>query len=381
MTLSFPHRDAVVVHDHELHIVRRFATDGEIKVRAGERVSPDRVLGKSDPMAAAVRLDLARQLNIAPKDVAKHLRKPVGASFEAGEAVARVRRGFRRVAVPAPLTGIFGDFDAETGVVSIVPNGAGDVPAMVPGDIEYVDGRQAVVIRTVGHRLSGIVGVGGPARGPLRLAVATPDEVLAPHKVTAELNGAIVIAGAAPPAATLSKLAEVGAVAVIAGGVRERDLAQFLGWTDVDRMAPWRAPLTKPVLAADCGSPLAIVATEGFGPLPINPAAWQLLTESIGKTAVVLATTRLTHPLTRPEVIVPDEGGLDDEAQTSVAFLAAGATVRLVDHAHLGRVGRVASESRRDRIADGRMVEVVDVQLAGGGRVVAPVASLEVLTT
>ena len=105
MNLNFPQREAVVVRDHELRVTRRFPSEGQIKVRSGERVAADSLLGKTDPMAAAVRVAVADQLAVAPKEVARCLLRPVGSSFSAGEPLARTRRGLRNAVLAAPRPG------------------------------------------------------------------------------------------------------------------------------------------------------------------------------------------------------------------------------------------------------------------------------------
>jgi hypothetical protein len=330
-------------------------------------------------MSLAVRLNLAEALAIPTKDVAKHLLKPVGSTFNAGEAVAKARRGLRNAVVAAPVAGVLIELEAETGVASLVPLHAAEVPALVPGDVEYVDGRRAVLIRSVGHRVLGIVGLGSHARGPIRLGVAAPDQELQPGKVTPDMRGAIVVGGAFAGAAALAKLADVGAAAVVTGGLVDREVASFLGWQAEDRLAPWRPQVGSKVIGEGSPTRLVLMATEGFGRLPINLPAWELMTECQGRQAVVLATTRVSPPLTRPELIVPDEAALDEDARTSEAALVPGATVRLVDQGSLGHVGTIAREARRDRAADGQIVDVVEVELAAGGTKTVPISAVEVL--
>ena len=379
MNLNFPHREAVVVRGHELRVVRRFATEGDIKARAGERVGPDQVLGKSDPSAAAVRVDLADRLDISPREASKHLLKPVGSTFGVGEAMARARRGLRTAVVAAPVAGTLIDVDTETGVASLVPTGAGELTAMVPGDIEFVDGRQSVMIRTVGARVLGIFGIGGQARGPLRIAVGGPGEELSVKAITGDMKGAVVVGGAVAGAAALAKLVEVGAAAIVTGGMLDREVATFMDWQGNDRLAPWRPQVGSGVLADGSPSRLVMMVTEGFGRLPIAAPAWEAMGEANGRSAVVFATTRLSAPLSRPELILPNEGALDDDATTSQAALVPGAAVRLVDQANLGRFGTVAADPRRDRAGDGQVVDVVEIALGEGGSVTVPASAVEVL--
>ncbi|MEA2530349.1 MAG: hypothetical protein QOG89_1993, partial [Thermomicrobiales bacterium] len=39
MNLSYPHREALVVRNHELRVIRRLTGNPDIRVRAGERVT------------------------------------------------------------------------------------------------------------------------------------------------------------------------------------------------------------------------------------------------------------------------------------------------------------------------------------------------------
>lgn len=379
MNLGFPLREPLVVRNRELRVVRRFPGGGEVKARGGQRVGAEASLGTSDPMASAVHLNISEMLGLAAKDVAKHLVKPVGSTVTTGETLAKTRRGFRTVAVTAPVSATVADLDTASGVVSLVPAGAGAVLALVPGDVEFVAGRDAVMIRTVGDRISGVVGLGPAVRGPLHIAVSDPAEDLSERAISADVNGAIVVGGTYASAAALAKLAERGAVAVITGGLVEREVASFLGWKSDDRLAGWRPDDGDGVVAGGSPAPLSMMATEGFGVLAINAVAWAALTDLNGRIATLLPTTRLSTPLTRPELIVPNEAGLDDDAHSDEVRYLPGTMVRFADQANLGKMGTVSVEPRRRRIADSFVTEVVDVTMALGGTRTVPVSTIEVL--
>ena len=272
------------------------------------------------------------------------------------------------------------EVDGETGIVTLVPVNAGEVHALVPGDVEYLDGRQSVVIRTVGSRVLGIVGLGRHARGPLKIAVEAADQELVVGRISPALKGAVVVGGAFATAAAMAKLVEVGAVALVTGGLLDREVASFLGWQAEDRLAAWRPQPGDRTIGEGSPTPLVLMATEGLGRLPMNADAFGLLTGLAGQPAVVLGGTRVADPLIRPELIVADEALLDDDAQSSHAALVRDARVRLVDQANLGRVGTVAGEPRRERLGDGCLVDVVEVALAKGGTETIPIANVEVLS-
>jgi hypothetical protein len=378
VNLNFPYREAIVVRDHELRVTRRFPIDSDIKVRAGARVKAGDVLGRSDPRLSAIRLAVAAQLDCLPQDIGRHLTKSIGVHVGAGEVVARLRRGMRSTVVTTPCAGNIVDVDLDSGVVLFSPSAAGELRALVPGDVESVESRRAVVIRTVGSRVLGIMGIGEPVTGTVRLAVERADQELTSDRVTPELAGAIVVGGAFARAAALKRLAEVRVAGLIVGGFVEKDLSAFLGWNGEDRLEHWRQPAGDQPIADGVTLPFSLMATEGFGGLAINPAAFNLLREVSGQHGVLIPATRAGRSLMRPELIIPDEDALDQDGMVSVATLAHGAHVRIVDQAGLGQMGRIVGEARRERGSEGSWADLIDIEIASGEIRTLNVANIEI---
>ena len=134
MNENFPNREPVIVRNQELHVIRRLPANADVKVRAGERISADHVIAKTDPKNLAVRISIADQLGVAPNDVQKHLLKQIGSMFAAGEALAKTRKGLRNSVVAAPMAGTLLSIDADTGVGLIAPGSGGDIRALVAGE-------------------------------------------------------------------------------------------------------------------------------------------------------------------------------------------------------------------------------------------------------
>ena len=379
MISNFPYAEPVVVRDHELRVIRRFPPGGEIRARAGERVQADTVIGRTDPRSIAVRIAVADHFDVAPADAARLLMKPVGSTFTAGQPLARMRRGMRSVVIAAPVAGTLIEFDNELGVALIVPAGAGEMQALVPGDVERIEGKETVAIRTVGSRAMGIVGVGGTAEGPLRLLVERADQELPLARITPELAGTIVVGGSHASAAAIKRLVEVGIAGLVVGGLVERELVGLFGGPVEDRLGPWRAMTGGRVLGDGLPVPFALVATEGFGAIPMNPLIFGLLKEGAGERCVLLTGTRVAGILYRPEIVIPNPRAIDDDAPTSRAALVPGAAVRLVDQVGLGKSATVVGEPRRERIGDGQFTDLIDVELMTGSRRSVRVANLEIL--
>ena len=379
MNLNFPNRDALMTRDSELHVTRRLPAGADVRVRAGERITADHVIAKTDARSMAVRISIADQLGVAPSDTVKHLLRPVGSSFAAGEAMAKTRKGLKNVVVACPTAGTLLSLDAETGIGMLAPGGGGEVRALVDGDVAYVDGRQTISLRTVGSRLYGIVGIGNSARGVLRLAVGGPGDELPTSAVSTDMRGQIVVGGAFAGAQTLRKLMDVGATGVITGGFVDREIAACLGVAVDDRLSPWRLGPRDVAMADSMGASLAQMATEGFGRLSIHAAAFAFLKELDGREVVLLTATRVTGHLSRPQVIAVNMQALDEEAPQSVAKLDVGTQVRVVEPSQLGTTGWVTSLPSRVRRGDGQMVDVVGIAGRDGKEREVALANLEIV--
>jgi hypothetical protein len=379
MNQNFPNREPVIVRDQELHVVRRLPQNAEIKVRAGERINSSHVIAKTDPRHLAVRISIADQLGVAPNEVGKYMLRGVGSTFTAGEAIAKTRKGLRNTVVASPMTGTLLSIDTDTGIGMLAPGAGGDVRSMVSGDVEYVDGRQTVSIRTVGSRLFGIVGFGPPAVGKLRFAVSAPREEAQLDKIRPDMSGAVVVVGASLSTATLRRLMDVGAVAAISGGLVERDISACFGGLTDDRLSPWRLNPTDTGIGDSMRTSLAIVAIEGFGVLPINYEAFAFLQQMDGQQVSVITTTRISGYLARPQIVHVNEEALDEEAPGQPISLTIETRVRLTDPAHLGMTGTVAERPRRVRRGDGISVDQMMINCVDGKSRTVAVSNVEVI--
>jgi hypothetical protein len=277
------------------------------------------------------------------------------------------------------MTGTLLSIDTDTGIGMLAPGAGGDVRSMVSGDVEYVDGRQTVAIRTVGSRLFGIVGFGPSAVGTLRFAVSAPREEAQIEKITGDMAGAIVVVGASLSTATLRRLMDVGATGVISGGLVERDISACFGGLTDDRLSPWRLNPTDTGVGDSMRTSLAIVAIEGFGVLPINADAFSFLKQLEGQRVSLITTTRVSGFLARPQILHVNENALDEEAPSQPIALTEETRLRLTDPAHLGMTGTVAERPRRVRRGDGIAVDQMVVNCADGKARTVALNNVEVI--
>jgi hypothetical protein len=379
MNLNFPHREPIAVRDHELKVTRRIFGEGEIKVREGTQVDRNSIIAQVNPNRLATVVPVSEPLGVPPAEAEKLLLKQPGASVAAGEIIAKTRRGLRNLVATSPISGVFLSYDILTGVAAIAPPQAGEIHAMIAGDVEQIIGNEKIVIRTVGSRVLGIVGLGGIASGSLRVLVEWPDAPLEANKIGADLEGAIVVGGSCADAQALRRLVEVKARGLIVGGLLDRDIASIVGRPSEDRLGPWRLAPSERVLGEHASLPLAVMATEGFGRLPINPESFLLLKELDRQSAVLIAETRTSNDLIRPELIVSNEEAMECDGARSFASFAEGSHVRLVDHAMLGLTGVIVGAPRRIRRGDGQAIDLVDVQIHGAGVRPVTIPNLEIV--
>ena len=80
-----------------------------------------------------------------------------------------------------------------------------------------------------------------------------------------------------PRLPTLRRLMDVGAAGVIVGGIVEREVSACFGVPAEDRLSPWRIGPSDSGMGDSMTTSIAIVATEGFGSLPITAEAFAFL--------------------------------------------------------------------------------------------------------
>jgi hypothetical protein len=291
----------------------------------------------------------------------------------AGEVIASGRSlfGLVRNVVESPCDGTLESLSPVTGQLLVrEPPIPVEVDAYVRGRVVEVIPDEGVVVETQAAFMQGIFGVGGETSGPLAIAVAGPGEELRPEQVGPALRGKVVVAGAHVSWAALERARSAGVVAVVVGGMDDRDLRRLLGHD---------------VGVAITGSEevgITVVLTEGFGRIAMAGHAWDLLRAHAGREASVNGATQIRAGVQRPEVLVPRPAtrAAGDEARRSTG-LAEGSLVRLIRPPHFGRLGRVLElPADPRRLETESYARVAVVEFADSiGRVVVPRANLEVI--
>ncbi len=356
---------------------RRLPLAGTVLVEAGQTVTAETVVARTELPGNVHSVNVANLLGTLPEDVAECLVKPVGAPVQKGEVFAESRSffGLFRSKVTAPVSGTIESVSSVTGqaLVREAPIPV-EVDAYVDGKVVEVHPRQGVTVETEGTFIQGIFGVGGETTGTLHMATSGPGDMLTEAMVGTDVQGKILVGGAYVTAAVLKKAVAQGARAVVTGGFDDQDLRELLGYD---------------LGVAITGSEelgITLIVTEGFGHIPMAGRTYELLQSCEGRKVSVTGATQIRAGVLRPEIIAPrtradaaSSGGTDLGEQEG---LTVGSMVRAIRQPYFGRLGQVtALPSDLVPLETEAKVRVLEVDFGDGTRAMLPRANVEMIET
>jgi hypothetical protein len=353
--------------------------EGEVTVKAGDRVSADTVVAQTFMEGDVFPMKVASALGAQPKDLPGLMLSNVGDTVRKNEPIARSKGifGMMRTEAKSSADGVIESVSDSTGMVIVRgPRIPIEVRAYVAGTVvEVLPGEGAVVENTVAL-VQGIFGIGGEVHGPVAMAGAAPDDELDADDITPAMRGCVVVGGARMTAAAIRKAKDVGAAAIVSGGIDDQDLRDFLGHdigvavTGSERMG------------------ITLIVTEGFGSIAMAARTFALLASHAGKTASVNGATQIRAGVMRPEIVVPlDAAGAGASGGPAVAaggatagMLEIGTVVRIIRDPHFGVIGTVTVLPEQPAVlGSGSKARVLEVAASGGQRLTVPRANVELI--
>jgi hypothetical protein len=382
MSLYVPAGTPPLINSAMARIERRLQNAGEVLVRMGQRVEPEEIVARAFLPGTPQIVNLARTLTIAPSMVERAMIREVGNKVAQGEVLARSSAIGGRTCL-APVSGVIAAVDNQTGYVTISPDPvAYELQATVRGLVMEVIPNQGVRIETPAAQVYGVFGFGQERSGVLRLLVTDPSEPIRPEMVDARSAYAIIIGGSGITAAALRRAVQEQVRGVIVGAVDEAELRAFLGWASIESWRTGNGAWQLPAAAPEQSFDLTLVVTEGFGTQPMSLPLFELLAQHDRQEALVEGVTRLRAPMRRPRVVIPlssRTAGIQLEPPRPA--LRPGASVRLLDSAHLGQIGQVRTVSSAPRRLPSRVrAAAVEMLLEDGTLLLLPRTDVEVLS-
>lgn len=348
---------------------------GEVVVSEGDRVTAEQVVARTELPGNVHSVNVANLLSVLPEEVPGKMVKQPGEPIAAGEVIARSSTlfGLFKSAVKSPVAGAIESASEVTGQVLLrEPPIPVEVDAYVDGTVVEVRPEEGVVVETHGTFVQGIFGIGGETFGTIEVVTSSPEDELDASAIGPQHEGKILVGGSMVTSAALEKAVSCGVRGVVAGGIDDATIREFLGYD---------------IGVAITGTEekgVTVVVTEGFGRIPMAQGTFDLLGRRQGMKASINGATQIRAGVIRPEVVVPLEGQRAEGGPAAAVVaggLAPGTRVRVIREPHFGELGTVQElPAPLAKLPSEAMVRVLTVQLHENGEShTLPRANVEII--
>jgi hypothetical protein len=334
--------------------IRRGPEPVKVLVRTGQYVNAlDPVL--EEPSAANhLLLDTARGLGVSTERANELLVCKVGQKVTPGDILAGPIGLGRRV-VRAPKAGKVLDIGRGS-IMLELEGGHRQLAAGLPGQITEQIPDQGVIIHTEGALIQGSWGNGCIGQGELRLLVDAADWQLTSQALDDQLSGKIIVGGYCQDEEVFKKAAALSVAGILLGSMSPRLL--------------W--------LAARLKMPVALV--DGFGPVPMNRFAYDILIAHNGSLAALNGESTNWFTGTRPELVIPKMPGGKPIQQTYPNLLAPGRLVQVNRILLPGQSGRLVDLVGDKVLPNGLRAASAAVKLDSGEIITIPIVNLQLIS-
>jgi len=357
------------------HRARRvLPIQGDVLVKKGDRVEARDVVAQTFMPGEITPLNLANLLSMPPADVKECMLKQEGDRIEIGEPLAQTKGifGLFKNIYRAKDEGVIETISGVTGQVIIrgerIPV---EVKAYLTGEvIEVIDG-EGVIIEAEVSFVQGIFGVGGEQYGTIRMAAKSHEQELVADMISPDMKDCIIVGGGRVWHEAIERARQVGAAAVVAGGIDDEDLKEVLGY-DLGVAITGTEEIG-----------LTVIVTEGFGDIAMAERTFNLLRSREGDFASINGATQIRAGVMRPEIVIPlsaEERTQEPEGEHYGGLLELGRPVRIIRDPYFGLIGEVAALPPEPQVlGSGSRARVLEVKLDSGECVIIPRANVELI--
>jgi hypothetical protein len=356
-----------------VRIERILPIEGEVLVKVGDEVDFNTIVARTKLPGDAEMLNVTEILGLDPGDVFDKTLKKVGDSIEEGELLAQniTFWGLSKKYVHAPFAGKIDSISGLTGQIIVRQH---DVPleidAYIKSKVVGVLPNRGVVIETNAAFIQGIFGFGGENHGEIAIVVDSPNKILTEDLIGPEHKGKIIVGGSAVNSRAFEKAVELGVNGIVVGSLDVEDLIEILG-EDIGV-----------AITGEEDIEITVIATEGFGLLPMSQRTYNLLKSFEGKMSAMNGTTQIRAGVLRPEIIIPYDVEEDTvfTDESSLEGMKKGSLVRVIRSPYFGEIVKVnALPVELQIIESGSRVRVIELELENGSIVTVPRANVEII--
>jgi hypothetical protein len=354
--------------------VRRLPVPGKVLVKAGDRVDFLTPIAETTIPGDPNVINAAAQLGIERGTLLEYTVKKEGDKVEEGEDLAGFNAffGLWKNWVKSPIDGYIETISSVSGQIIVreepVPV---TVSSYIPGEIVEVIENEGAIVETGAAYVQGIFGIGGEARGEIKIVTDDLKAHITADLITDDCEGKIIVGGSLVTAEALRKAVDIGVAGIVTGGIIDVDLEALLGYE---------------IGVAITGQEevgFTLIVTEGFGEMGMNPRTLELIREFEGMMAAVNGATQIRAGVLRPEIIIPHEMRAEGEAEDELTSgMKPGTRIRIIRKPYFGSLGIVVSLPVELLVVDSESsVRVIEIELEGGERVIVPRANVEIIET
>jgi len=348
---------APVTHILPLTLIRRtrlLPTPGRVLVNAGQKVAATDVIADARMNTQHMVLDIGRGLGMPADQVDQYVTRKVGEEVNETDVIAGPVGVFPRT-VRAPRSGRIvaiggGQVLLELGSApfELIAGLSGTVTDLIP--------ERGAVIETVGALVQGVWGNGKIDKGILTVVCHTPDEELSTSQLDVSMRGVVVLGGPCTSEEVLRTAADIPLRGLIIPSLSANLVS----------------------VAAELALPILLL--EGFGKIPIDRSAYQVLSTNDKREVVVNAVPRDRRGGRRPEVIIPLPSSGQIPRPREADIFAPGQTVRMLRTPYAASTGTLVTiRPGKNAFQSGIHAPAAVVRLENGDQVMVPLANLEVI--
>jgi len=184
------------------------------------------------------------------------------------------------------------------------------------------------------------------------------------------VRGKVAVGGSLVTAAAIRKAIAVGAKGILAGGLHDKDLREFLGYD------------LGVAITGNEDKGITLIVTEGFGKIRMADGTFNLLKRCEGMECSMNGATQIRAGVIRPEVVIPrrDKQPAEEGSREGAGNMTVGSPVRIIREPYFGRLGTVSLlPSELQRIETETLVRVLEVQFEDESRAIIPRANVELI--
>lgn len=364
-----------VYRDCVTHVRRSLIGHGNILVKVGQEVSPEHILAEEKVLAGFHIIHLAHDLDLAPKEAIKKIKRDMGKIIYQGEILAErdAILGMGKKLLLSPVDGVIEFYDSNKGdlKIKLLPKST-KLASGVYGIVDAVDlPTSTVVIRTLATTIYGVLGFGKGREGPIKV-VGSGEDLISSKQISPDLKGQIVVGGGIIFLDALKKALSCGVCGVISGGIGSGDYKAIAGSGYPRNILP------------DNG--ITMLITEGFGAVPIASDIFSAIRAHDGKYAFIdghhqklvlpsqnqncmMYIRRCSLPLSLSEIGPTKE----------MAELQVGQIIRMTTSPYLGITGRVENIDKTESILPSGVRTVLVTVATSSKKIRVPYQNVEIL--